>query len=56
VTNRDTDCPIADRWRDIVKYQPAYKINPANLNLVAEIGETVGCCSVLDEQNLTLRL
>jgi len=37
-------------------YQPPYAITPAILNLVAEIGETIGRYTVLAEQNLTPRL
>ena len=39
-----------------MKYQPPYTINPTILNLVAEIGETIGRYTVLAEQNLTPRL
>lgn len=39
-----------------MKYQPPYTITPAILNLVAEIGETIGRYAVLAEQNLTPRL
>jgi Fic family protein len=39
-----------------MKYQPPYTITPAIVNLVAEIGETIGRYSVLAEQNLTPRL
>lgn len=39
-----------------MKYQPPYTINPAIVNLVAEIGEIIGCYTVLAEQNLTPRL
>ncbi len=38
------------------KYQPPYTITPVILNLVAEIGETIGRYTVLAEQNLTPRL
>ncbi|MGE0048827.1 MAG: Fic family protein [Acidithiobacillus sp.] len=37
-------------------YQPPYTITPAIVNLVAEIGETIGRFTVLAEQNLTPRL
>jgi Fic family protein len=36
-----------------MKYQPPYTITPAIVNLVAEIGETIGRYTVLAEQNLT---
>lgn len=36
-----------------MKYLPPYTITPAIVNLVAEIGETIGRYSVLAEQNLT---
>ncbi len=39
-----------------MKYQPPYTITPAIVNLVAEIGETIGRYTVLAEQNLTPRL
>jgi Fic family protein len=39
-----------------MKYQPPYTINPTILNLVAEIGETIGRYTVLAEQHLTPRL
>ena len=39
-----------------MKYQPPYTINATILNLVAEIGETVGRYIVLAKQNLTPRL
>lgn len=39
-----------------MKYLPLYTITPAIVNLVAEIGETIGRYSVLAEQNLTPRL
>lgn len=38
------------------KYQPPYTITSAIVNLVAEIGETIGRYTVLAEQNLTPRL
>ena len=38
------------------KYQPPYTITPAIVNLVAEIGETIGRYTVLAEQNLTPQL
>jgi Fic family protein len=37
-------------------YQPPYSITPAILNLIAEIGETIGRYTVLAEHNLTPRL
>ncbi len=37
-------------------YQPPYTITPVIVNLVAEIGETIGRYTVLAEQNLTPRL
>lgn len=37
-------------------YQPPYAITPAILNLVVEMSETIGCYTVLAEQNLTPRL
>lgn len=37
-------------------YQPPYTITPAILNLVADICETIGRYTALDEQNLTPRL
>lgn len=39
-----------------MKYQPPYTITTAIVNLVAEIGETIGRYTVLAEQNLTPRL
>lgn len=39
-----------------MKYQPRYTINPTILNLVAEIGKTIGRYTVLAEQHLTPRL
>lgn len=39
-----------------MKYQPPYTITPAIVNLVAEIGETIGRYTVQAEQNLTPRL
>jgi len=45
----------AGALRDM-KYQPPYTITPAIVNLVAEIGETIGRYTVLAEQNLTPRL
>lgn len=44
------------RKGDNMKYQPPYTITPAIVNLVAEIGETIGRYTVLAEQNLTPRL
>ncbi|MBN1833482.1 MAG: Fic family protein [Deltaproteobacteria bacterium] len=38
------------------KYQPPYTITPGILNLVADIGETIGRYTVLAGQNLTPRL
>jgi len=37
-------------------YQPPYTITPAIVNLVTEIGETIGRYTVLAKQNLTPRL
>lgn len=39
-----------------MNYQPPYTITPAIVNLVAEIGETIGRYTVLAEQNLAPRL
>ena len=39
-----------------MNYQPPYTITPEIVNLVAEIGETIGRYTVLAEQNLTPRL
>jgi Fic family protein len=39
-----------------LKYQTPSTITPAIVNLVAEMGETIGCYPVLAEQNLTPRL
>ena len=39
-----------------MKYQPPYTITSAIVNLVADIGETIGRYTVLVEQNLTPRL
>lgn len=39
-----------------MKYQPSYTVTPGLVNLVAEIGETIGRYTVLAEQNLTPRL
>lgn len=39
-----------------MSYQPPYSITPSIVNLVAEIGETIGRYTVLAEQNLTPRL
>lgn len=39
-----------------MKYQPPYTITPAIVNLVAEVGETIGRYTVLAEQNLNPRL
>ena len=36
-----------------MKYQPACTITPEIVNLVAEIGETIGLYAVPVEQNLT---
>ena len=39
-----------------MRYQPPYTTTPAIVNLIAEIGETIGRYTVLAEQNLTPRL
>jgi len=49
-------CTISISEGGDMKYHPPYTITPAIVNLVAEIGETIGRYTALAEQNLTPRL
>lgn len=50
------DSDISNSLEGNMKYQPPYTINPAIVNLVAAISETIGRYTVLAEQRLTPRL